>query len=388
MVASKDDIAVLYLGSGQQIHVHGSVVGGAAGIVAQGGTNSLIVIGETGRVTGMSQGISFDGGGHTIRNAGVIEGLGGGPAVRFFDGLTSNALVNSGSIRSTADAIEVSNGTQAISITNTGRIEAGADWRAFDSNATSTASIVNRGTMVGDVLLGLGHDLLDSRSGTISGTVSGGDGNDRLWTGSGANTLFGGAGYDDLRGGAGADRLDGGTEVDTASYASAVAGVKASLAAPGTNSGDAKGDVYVSIERLYGSSFADTLVGNGGMNQLTGAGGADVLTGGGGADRFVFVTAAAGSGTADRITDFVTDLDEIRLENAVFAALGAAGDLAPGAFKANSSGLATDSSDRVIYETDTGWLRYDANGNAAGGGTIFGRVAAGLALGADDFVVI
>jgi Ca2+-binding RTX toxin-like protein len=285
------------------------------------------------------------------------------------------------------DDFEPASGSSAT-LVNTGRIEGGlASYRDW-SLLGSTDTISNRGVMVGDVLLGVGSDLYDGRSGTLTGGLYGGDGNDRLWTGAGAESLFGGAGYDDLRGGGGADRLDGGTEVDTASYASAVAGVKASLAAPGTNSGDAKGDVYVSIERLYGSSFADTLVGNGGMNQLTGAGGADVLTGGGGADRFVFVTAAAGSGTADRITDFVTDLDEIRLENAVFAALGAAGDLAPGAFKANSSGLATDSSDRVIYETDTGWLRYDANGNAAGGGTIFGRVATGLALGADDFVVI
>jgi Ca2+-binding RTX toxin-like protein len=43
-----------------------------------------------------------------------------------------------------------------------------------------------------------------------------------------------------------------------------------------------------SIENVTGTSFGDTIVGNGGANVLTGRIGADVLTGGGGADRFVY----------------------------------------------------------------------------------------------------
>jgi Ca2+-binding RTX toxin-like protein len=100
-----------------------------------------------------------------------------------------------------------------------------------------------------------------------------------------------------------------------------------------------------------GSAFADSLVGDAGANRLnggvgadilTGREGADILSGGVGADWFVFLTAALGAATADQITDFVTDLDEIRLENAVFTTLGVAGNLALGAFRANSTGLASD----------------------------------------------
>jgi Ca2+-binding RTX toxin-like protein len=63
--------------------------------------------------------------------------------------------------------------------------------------------------------------------------------------------------------------------------------VRASLAAPATNTGQAAGDSYTSVENLTGSRFADTLIGNGLANRLTGAGGPDVLEGGDRADWFV-----------------------------------------------------------------------------------------------------
>ncbi|KQV42695.1 hypothetical protein ASC86_18705 [Rhizobium sp. Root1212] len=105
---------------------------------------------------------------------------------------------------------------------------------------------------------------------------------------SGLNTLFGGAGNDALIGGAGADKLDGGANIDTASYAGASAGVVASLANAAANTGDAKGDSYISIENLTGTSHKDTLAGNNGANVLVGGIGADQLTGGAGADVFLF----------------------------------------------------------------------------------------------------
>ncbi len=104
----------------------------------------------------------------------------------------------------------------------------------------------------------------------------------------GTNTLSGGAGNDVLIGGAGADKLDGGANTDTASYAGASAGVVANLSTTASNTGDAKGDVYVSIENLTGSSHNDMLTGNTGINVLTGGTGADKMTGGAGADTFLF----------------------------------------------------------------------------------------------------
>ena len=88
-----------------------------------------------------------------------------------------------------------------------------------------------------------------------------------------------------LDGGAGNDRLDGGTGVVTASYSSATAGIKVSLAVSGPqNTGGAGIDTLIGIENLTGSAFADTLTGNGGANALSGAGSSDLLEGGAGND--------------------------------------------------------------------------------------------------------
>ena len=80
--------------------------------------------------------------------------------------------------------------------------------------------------------------------------------------------------------------------------------------------------------------------------------------------------------------------DVIRLENAMFTKLTSLGTLSAGAFTANASGVATSSSHRIIYETDTGNLFYDSNGNAAGGSVLFARLDPGVAMSASEFTVI
>ena len=47
-----------------------------------------------------------------------------------------------------------------------------------------------------------------------------------------------------------------------------------------------------------------------------------------------------------------------------------------------------DSSDRIIYETDTGWLNYDANGSVAGGAVHIAQLTIDLPLTRADFMVI
>src|SRR6185312_4363907 len=71
---------------------------------------------------------------------------------------------------------------------------------------------------------------------------------------------------------------------DTASYVHAPTGLVASLIDPSKNTGDAKGDQYISIENLYGSQFDDTLEGDNGKNRINGSDGKDTLIGNGGDD--------------------------------------------------------------------------------------------------------
>jgi Ca2+-binding RTX toxin-like protein len=108
-----------------------------------------------------------------------------------------------------------------------------------------------------------------------------------------------------------------------------------------------------------------------------------------GYDNFVFNTPVSAATNVDTITDFNPVYDTIKLENAVMPALGAlTGVLAAGAFWKSTTGLAHDSNDRIIYETDTGWLNYDSNGSAAGGAVHIAKLAPNLALTYADFFVI
>ena len=105
--------------------------------------------------------------------------------------------------------------------------------------------------------------------------------------------LQGDSGNNILNGGVGADILDGGANADMASYQNAVAGLTVSLLTPSLNTGEALGDVFISIERLRGSAFVDFLQGDDGSNRLEGLGGADKLDGGNGHDYASYVIATA-----------------------------------------------------------------------------------------------
>ncbi|MCP5082968.1 MAG: hypothetical protein GY948_14870 [Alphaproteobacteria bacterium] len=103
----------------------------------------------------------------------------------------------------------------------------------------------------------------------------------------GNDSLFGYAGNDILEGGADADHLDGGDGIDRAEYRKSKAGATVNLGLNFGLGGEAQGDTFTSIENVYGSRYADLLVGDGANNLLVGRNGDDTLKGEDGADRLL-----------------------------------------------------------------------------------------------------
>ncbi|MGD9614773.1 MAG: hypothetical protein AB7H90_17560 [Alphaproteobacteria bacterium] len=130
-------------------------------------------------------------------------------------------------------------------------------------------SAVNRvGTSASQTLAG----------GAFNDTLSGLGGDDQLFGNGGSDALLGGLGNDILRGDLGADALNGESGFDFAAYNNAAAGVTANLAKPESNTREAAGDTYASIEGLRGSNFNDTLIGDAGINELRGGDGDDFIS--------------------------------------------------------------------------------------------------------------
>ena len=168
---------------------------------------------------------------------------------------------------------------------------------------------------------GIGNSQANMMTGnTAANWLSGGDGNDKLVGGNGSDTLWGGNNNDTLLGGTGNDALNGGR----------------------------------------------------GNDKLDGGTGNNILTGEGGNDIFKFTT----TGHIDTITDYSVISDTIQLENAVFKALTVSGTLAASHFKIGPKAL--DANDYVIYNSATGALIYDADGNGAGTAVQIATLVSGL----------
>ncbi|SFT93931.1 Ca2+-binding protein, RTX toxin-related [Pseudovibrio denitrificans] len=116
--------------------------------------------------------------------------------------------------------------------------------------------------------------------------IVGDDGNNGLYGFGGNDHLEGGAGDDWLNAyGSGSDYLDGGTGNDTVRYRWASSAVTVDLTDQSNNTGDAAGDVYVSIENIMGTDkHSDHLTGDANANKIYGYGGNDTMFGGAGDD--------------------------------------------------------------------------------------------------------
>src|ERR1041384_6276367 len=197
--------------------------------------------------------------------------------------------------------------------------------------------------------------------------------------------------------------IDGRSGVDTLEWgAFAKSAIVVDLAAGTLRSGDdGTGSAsLVSIEtvigadgfddRISGAAAAESLLGGTGNDTLDGRGGNDTLTGGLGADTFAFST-TPGAGNADQVTDFISVTNKLSFDNTVFTALGSAGNFVAGDARfAAGAGFTSghDASDRIVYDTTTGNLYYDADGNGAGAAQLVATLQGHPSLAATDIAVI
>lgn len=267
-------------------------------------------------------------------------------------------IENSGTISGVKHGINAASPNADVSVRNSGHIGA-LEFAISGNNLVDT--VVNMGTIVGDIELLGGNDLFDGRGGSVSGTVSGGLGNDtfivdnddtvlmealgegtdtvrsrgdftlgdnfeiltlrgsqdingvgnslgntlngnggdnRLAGAGGVDTISGRAGNDTLRGGRGNDALFGQDGRDR------LDGGANNDVLDGGNGGDV----------LLGRSGNDLLIGGNGNDRLEGGLGRDQMSGSKGEDVFVFSRAAQSvANRPDSISDFDTGEDRIDL---------------------------------------------------------------------------
>jgi serralysin len=164
----------------------------------------------------------------------------------------------------------------------------------------------------------------------------------------------------------------------------------ANILTVGTSSGAGNLHGMGGNDVLNGSSGVNVLTGGDGNDTLNGWGGADTMTGGAGADLYIFGVNSLFQPTGS-ITDFGSGVDKIRLDASVMPALGTSGNFAAADQRFYAAAGATagqDATDRVIYNTVTGDVYYDADGNGSGAASRIATLQGAPSLAASDFEVI
>ncbi|WP_016950859.1 calcium-binding protein [Anabaena sp. PCC 7108] len=263
---------------------------------------------------------------------------------------------------------------------------------AIDGTGNGLNNII-KGNSADNILSGgAGNDTLEGNAG--NDTIYGGDGRDVLNGGTGDDTLYGGAGDDtyivDSLGDVVSEDNASGTDTVRSSVSWILGDNVEYLVLTATDSINGTGNELNNIIKgnsadnvLSGEAGNDTIEGNEGNDTLYGGTGNDRLTGGVGSDIFGFNNFSEG---VDTITDFNVADDFIQVSAAGFAGGLTAGLFDAGQFTIGSA--ATSSDQRFIYNSATGQLFFDADGNGSGAQTQFAKLSTGLALTDANFSVI
>lgn len=278
----------------------------------------------------------------------------------------------------------------------------GSDWADYSDKTQKIKITLNDATPVSVYVNGTKAANIEDTIQRIENVVGG----------SGADSITGDINSNWIRGGSGKDTLDGGGtgDLDVADYSDKTKKVEVTLKGASSASVKVNNATEDSIKKfegvaggsagdkltgdtgnnlLFGNAGNDTMDGGTGSDTLFGGVGNDSLKGGTGADYFVFDTALNAATNVDKITDFNVVDDTIRLDDAIFAALGT-GTLASIAFSSGAGVVtATTADQRILYNTSTGDLYYDADGNGGGAAAIkFATLTTKPAITNADFEIV
>jgi Ca2+-binding RTX toxin-like protein len=280
----------------------------------------------------------------------------------------------------------------------------GAGDKVFETSALGGLDMVESSV---SFRLGMNLENLDlTGSAAINGT--GNSLANMLFGNGAANVLTGEAGADYIDGGSGADTMRGGTENDiyVVDSVSDVVEENANegfdtigtlLTSMTLNVANVEGLVYVGTGNFTGTGNdfnnllgggigADTLNGAGGSDIMTGERGIDTVSGGAGGDHFLF-RVPLGAANRDIINDFDAAEDDFYLHLGTFTAFEGTGTIDISAFTTGSQ--ATDEAHRIIYDSETGNLFYDADGSGGGfAQQLFAHIGVGHQLSHASFETV
>jgi Ca2+-binding RTX toxin-like protein len=293
-----------------------------------------------------------------------------------FTTLSAGATLTVGEFLGGAGASTATNATQRILFdTTTGALRYDADGNG------ATASVLVANLTAGAPLSAAAIGLVGTPPAPPTSVINGTANADNLIGTAANDTINGLGGNDTINGGAGNDTMVGGPGDDSYVVDSAL-DVIVELAGEGTDSvsSTVTTTLAANVENLtLAGTAAINGTGNTLANTLTGNSANNVLSGGAGNDVFVF-NSALGAANVDTIADFATG-DRLQLDRTIFTTLSAGATLTAGEFLSGAGvNAATNASQRVLFNTTTGALLYDADGNGATAAVLFANLTAGAPL--------
>lgn len=279
-----------------------------------------------------------------------------------------------------------------IGTTGNDKLIGTADDDVIDGNAGNDTIKAGEGHDV--IYMGAGDDNVDAGNGdnlvfADVGLEDVNDGNDRIKAGSGDDFIASGTGNDNVRAGDGNNVVIGGSGDDII-----ITGAGDDIIDP---------DGYY-VDEGVESAGNDTIKTGAGNDVIFLGEGADKVWGGAGSDTFVFdklftptsetVFKQDGTkvtkSTVHRINDFDATVDKLGFDADEFASLAGftATNFVKGSGLSSASPNETGVDDFLIYDTASGKLYYDEDGNGEGAAVLLGVVAGRMAdLDASDIVI-